>query len=154
MADFKDVLTGLIFGTVLKSADNMGVKPILLGCQSAKVLGPIIATLSQQFIGKAPPKDMNELMTDMETMAKVSGVLGKEFEMSYTGNTVKMKTVECPWLEMAKYGKSIGYKACPLCGIMILLIGAIEFVNTVQVSDVNVDNNETVCQLTVETEQK
>ncbi|MGQ9722358.1 MAG: hypothetical protein ACUVXA_13665 [Candidatus Jordarchaeum sp.] len=154
MSEFKDFLTGLVFGTILRSADNMGVKPTLLGRQSAAVLGPIINDLAQKFIGKEAPKTREELLTDIETMGKVSGVLGKEFEITHTQNTINIKVVECPWVEMGKYGKTIGYKACPLCGIIVLLMGALEAQNISRVVNISAVNNDTVCELGLEEEQK
>ncbi|WXG39390.1 MAG: hypothetical protein WED07_00915 [Candidatus Freyarchaeum deiterrae] len=154
MSNIIDFFTGLVFGTILGSADKMGIKPMLLGRQSSKVLGPMIGSLAQQFIGKEPPKNMPELVRDLETLGKSTGVLGKEFELSYSENKFSMKIKECPWLEMAKYGKSIGYNACPLCASSIIMMGAIEGMGLSQVIGINVENKDTICQLKLGTEQE
>jgi len=154
MSDTVNLFYGFVFGTILSAADKMGINPMLLGRQSSKILGSMVDSLAQQFLGMAPPKTMEELLKDIEIMGKNFGVFGKEFELSYSGNNLNIKIVRCPWLELCKYGKSVGYKACPLCPTSIILMGAIEATNIAQVLGTNVDNNETVCQLTVKTEQK
>ncbi|MBS7249683.1 MAG: hypothetical protein KIH08_03690 [Candidatus Freyarchaeota archaeon] len=153
MSDTVNLFYGFVFGTILSAADKMGINPTLLGRQSSKILGPMLENLAQQFLGMAPPKTIEEFMKDLEIVGK-NFVFGKEFQLSYSGNNLSMKLVQCPWLEMCKYGKSIGYKACPLCATSVMLMGAIEATNIVQVMGVNVDNNETVCQLTVKMEPK
>jgi hypothetical protein len=154
MQDLKDFLTGLVFGTILSSADKMGINPMLLGRQSSKVLGPMIGNLAQQTINKNPPKTMEELVKDLETFVKGSDIFGKGFELNYSGNTFSMKINECLWLEMCKYGKTIGYKACPLCSTMIIMMGLIEAMGISQVVGINVDNNEATCELKMAMEQK
>ncbi len=154
MPDVINFFTALIYGTILSAADRIGINPMLLGRQSSQILGPMIENLAQQFIGMAPPKDMEELKKDLEMFGKNTGVFGKEYEWNNSGNCFSAKVVECPWLEMAKYGKSIGYKACPLCGITIILLGAIEAMGLSQVVGINVDNDETVCKLKLATERK
>lgn len=154
MSDTVNLFYGFVFGTILSAADKMGINPLLLGRQSSKILGPMVENLAQQFLGMAPPKTMEEIVKDLEIVGKNFGVFGKEFEWSYSGNNLNIKIVQCPWMEMLKYGKSIGYKACPLCATSVILMGTIEATNIVQVLGINVDNNETVCQLTVKMEPK
>ncbi|MEM3564264.1 MAG: hypothetical protein QXR19_13595 [Candidatus Jordarchaeaceae archaeon] len=154
MSDTVNLFYGFVFGTILSAADKMGINPMLLGRQSSKILGPMVENLAQQFLGMAPPKTMEELVKDLEIVGKNFGVFGKEFECSYSGNNLSMKIVQCPWLEMCKYGKSIGYRACPLCATSVMLMGTIEATNIVQVMGINVDNNEAVCRLTVKMEPK
>jgi hypothetical protein len=154
MSDMMDIFNGLVFGTLLSSADKIGVNPILLGRQSAKILSPMIDGLAQQFLGMTSPKNMEELLKYLEMMGQKFGILGKEFELNCTGNIFKLKVVECPWKEMSKYGKSIGYKACPLCVITLMLMGAIEGVGLSQVFGFNLDNNDSVCKIEMTLEQK
>lgn len=132
----------------------MGINPILLGRQSAKILAPLITSLAQQLLGMPAPKNMEELLKELEIFGKKFRVLGKEFELNYSGNIFKTKIVECSWKEMCKYGKSIGYKACPLCIAMIMLMSVIEAMGLSQVFGFNLDNNDSVCEIKLTLEQK
>lgn len=55
---------------------------------------------------------------------------------------------------MCKFGKSLGYNACPLCGVTIILMGVIEGMGLNKVMSISVDNNETICKLGLEMERK
>nr|MDO8079413.1 hypothetical protein [Candidatus Freyarchaeota archaeon] len=154
MADMKDFFTGLVYGTILSSADKIGIRPMLLGRQSSKILGPMIGSLAQQFIGKEPPKNMQEFLKVLETIGKDTGVLGKEFELSYLQNKFSLKIKECLWLEMAKYGKTLGYNACPLCGVAVMAMGILEAMNLSQVVGMDVENKDGKCQIKLGTEEK
>lgn len=154
MSDTMNLFNGLVFGTILSSADKMGINPMLIGRQSAKILAPMIDGLAQQFLGLPAPKNMEELLKELEILGKNFGVLGKEFELNYTENKIELKVVECPWKEMSKYGKSIGYKACPLCVIEIMLMGAIEGAGLSQIFGFNLENSEATCKIEAALEQK
>jgi hypothetical protein len=154
MSDLNDMFNGIVFGTILSSADKIGINPVLLGRQASKVLAPLIENFAQQFLGVSAPKDMNELVKDLEIFGKKFGVLGKEFELSYTGDSFKIKSVECPWKEMAKYGKTIGYKACPICVITIMVMATIEAITHSQVFGLKIENNESTCEVKILLEQK
>ncbi|WXG39392.1 MAG: hypothetical protein WED07_00925 [Candidatus Freyarchaeum deiterrae] len=70
MSELKDFITGLVFGTLLSSADKMGINPMLLGRQASKVLGTLMGNLRHQFIDRDPPKNIEGLLKNLETVGK------------------------------------------------------------------------------------
>jgi hypothetical protein len=147
--------TSLIFGTLLSAADKMGIKPMLLGRQASKILAPILNLLAKQLHVNGTPSNLKELVKDIENITKsFSSTLGMEIEVNFSGNSYTHKLTNCPYLEMAKFGKSIGYKTCPLCGQMIILMGAFSALDSVEVLDSKVENNENVCTVKILLEQK
>lgn len=121
----------IIFGTLLSAADKIGLKPVLLGRQASRILKPLIGNLAQMTVGKDPPSNMEELIEDLKTIVKTGGLSEPEnLEMSFSENCLTSKSTDCIYIDMAKYGKSIGYEACPVCvmGIVVMsLISALDF---------------------------
>ncbi|MEM3586395.1 MAG: hypothetical protein QXO71_03640 [Candidatus Jordarchaeaceae archaeon] len=154
MSGVRDSLNGLALGIILSAADKIGINPILLGRQSAKLLAPMLSGLVKQFLGVPTLKNMEEFLKELEVFSKNFGVLGKEPELNYTGNILKIKVVECYWKEMSKYGKSMGYKACPLCIAAMMMMSVIEGLGLNQVLGLKSESNGAACEVELALEQK
>jgi hypothetical protein len=147
--------TSLIFGTVLSAADKMGIKPMLLGRQASKIMAPIINELSKKLQDKKAPSNLKELVEDLEIINKsLSSIMNYEIETSFSNNCYTEKLTNCAYIEMAKFGKSMGYNACPLCGITIILMGGISALGIAEILDTKVENNENACTLKIFLEPK
>nr|MDO8079417.1 hypothetical protein [Candidatus Freyarchaeota archaeon] len=147
--------TSLIFGTILSAADKMGIKPMLLGRQASKIIASIFGELSRQIQDKEPASNLEELIKDTENITKsFSSILNVGIEASFSDNCYTEKIIDCPYLEMAKFGKSWGYKACPLCGIMLIMMGSISALGFAEILDAKIENNKNTCVLKILIEQK
>lgn len=147
--------TSLIFGTILSAADKIGINPMILGRQASKILAPILGELSAQLQVNKIPSNLGELVKEIENVSKkFSSPLGMEVEVDFSGNCYTHRVTNCAYLGMAKFGKSVGYKACPLCGVMIILMGGLSALGTVEILDAKVENDEKICIIKILLEQK
>jgi len=146
LSELNSFYNAVIFGTLLCAADKIGVKPMLLGRQAATILKPLLETLAKQALGKKPPSNMEELLTYFKEMGKTGGTSDPEkSETSFSENCLHSKVVNCMYLKMAEYGKSIGYTSCPLCATGILAMSLISALGFGEVSDFKVETSGNTC---------
>ncbi|MGQ9721089.1 MAG: hypothetical protein ACUVXA_07180 [Candidatus Jordarchaeum sp.] len=154
MSEMKDFFNAIVYCNVFIAADKMGVTPVLLGRQGATVLAPVIDGLFKQIVGSDPPKTMGEFIKNIEKLGKDTGLYQIEIIADPSENAHKEKITNCIWTEMAKYAKTLGYNACPLCGIAVTIMGGIHALGLGEVNRFEAENNENVCILKLEMQQK
>lgn len=139
----------LLCGSLLIALDKMGIKPALLGRQTARVLTPMMSDIAKNFAKRGEvAKTMDQFIIDFKTATKHLNFLDREsFEMNYSEGVLSMKVPDCMWLDMLNFGKSQGYKTCALCGVGIIITALIAALNLGEVLDIRIDNNEKVCNL-------
>ncbi|WXG39645.1 MAG: hypothetical protein WED07_02225 [Candidatus Freyarchaeum deiterrae] len=146
MPQINSFYNAVIFGTLLSAADKIGMKPMILGRQASKILKPLIGTLAQKAIGKDPPSNMEELIEAIKEIAKNSGLTeSNNLEMNFSGNCLSVKGTDCMYSEMAEYGKSIGYDACPVCVTGVVLMSIIGALGFGEVIDLKIENSGKTC---------
>ncbi|MEM2146141.1 MAG: hypothetical protein QW279_12320 [Candidatus Jordarchaeaceae archaeon] len=135
---------GLIYGTLLRSLDRMGIKPNLISRHAAGVLSQLFDGPAKQVLDKKNLSTVEELMAQIEKLktSKIS-------ENSYSGNTINKKVIGCMYLPLNNTGKSMGYKACPMCIQALLIASSLKALNLGEVKDIQVENNEDTCQLKI-----
>lgn len=154
MSEMKDFFNAIVYCNVFIAADKMGVTPVLLGRQAATVLAPVIDGLFKQIVNSDSPKTMEEFVKDIEKVGKDTGLYQIEIMADPSENVHKEKITNCIWTEMAKYAKTLGYKSCPLCGIAVTIMGGIHALGLGEVNRFEAENNENVCILKLEMQQK
>lgn len=139
----------LLCGSLLIALDKIGIKPALLGRQTARVLAPMMSDIAKNYAKREEvAKTMDQFILDFKTATKHINFLDREsFEMNYSGGILSMKVPDCMWLDMLNFGKSQGYKTCALCGVGIITTALISALNLGEVLDIQIDNNEKVCNL-------
>ena len=146
MPEINSFYNAMVFGTLLSAADKIGLKPMLLGRQASKILKPVIETLAQKTVGKDPPSNVEELIENIKEVAKTGGLLDpSKFEANSSGNCLITKGTDCMYLDMAEYGKSIGYDACPVCVMGVLLMSTISALGFGEVVNFKVENSGKTC---------
>ncbi|WXG41738.1 MAG: hypothetical protein WED07_13410 [Candidatus Freyarchaeum deiterrae] len=145
MTDVNPYHNAMIFGTMLCALDKMGIKPTLIARQTSAVLAPIIGGLSKQLLGKTLPSNMEEFLPQLQESLKTSGILNPKSEISYSNGVLSSKIIDCMYLTMAGFGKSLGYKACPMCAAALILSSALKAINIAEVVDAQVENKEDTC---------
>jgi hypothetical protein len=146
MPQINSFYNAIIFGTLLSAADKIGLKPMLLVRQASKILKPLMGTLSQQINGKDPPSNMEELIESMKEVTKTGGLAEPDkVEMTFSGNCLSMKGTDCMYLDMCEYGKSIGYDACPVCVMGVVIMSTIGALGFGEVADFKVENSGKTC---------
>lgn len=154
MSEMKDFFNAIVYCNVFSAAEKMGVTPVLLGRQAAKVLAPVIDGLFKQIVGSEPPKTMDEFVKNIVKVGKDTGLYQIEIIPDPSENVHKEKITNCIWTEMAKYAKTLGYSACPLCGIAVTIMGGIQALGLGEVNRFEAENNENVCILKIEMQPK
>ena len=145
----------LVYGSLLYVLDKVGVKPALIGRQTARVLAPMFKNISQKYAKADSVKTMDQFLKDAKTAMKKLNIWDQEnFEADYSKGVLSVKIPDCMWLDLANYGKSQGYSACALCGVSVFLTALISTENLGDVLDVQVDNNERVCSLKLVIQEK
>ena len=139
----------VIFSVVLSSLDQVGLSPMFVARLSAGVLAQMLDGPAKHILGAKPPTTVEELMIQMEKL-KTS----RTSEKSYSNGVITMKLVDCMYLNTNSYGKSIGYKACPMCAQALLLSASLKALNLGEVKDIQFENNENTCVLKLELVEK
>jgi hypothetical protein len=146
MPQINSFYNALIFGTLLSAADKIGLKPMLLGRQASKILKPLIGTLTQKTVGKDSPSNMEELIENLKKIAKTGGLAEPDkLEINFSGNCLSVKGTDCMYLDMCEYGKSIGYDACPVCVMAVVLMSIIGALGFGEVLDLKTENSGRTC---------
>jgi hypothetical protein len=117
------------------------------------VLAPVIDGLFKQIAGKEPPATIEEFIKNIEKIGKDTGLYQIEVEEDPSENVHKEKITNCIWREMAKYAKTLGCPACPLCGIAITIMGAICALGLGEVNRFEAENNDNICILKLKIDQ-
>mgnify|MGYP005841271131 CR=1 FL=1 len=136
-------LDSLILGTIVNSLDKMGVNPMLLARQAARAMAPTIGVSIKQLIGKNLPSNLEELCKITEDFIKAARTVDfDKSKISTSGNVLNMKMVDCVYLTQAEFGKSLGYKACPLCVLAFCQSALTSGVNMGETENIQVEYND------------
>ncbi len=152
MREINPFYGAIFFGTILSTLDKMGLNPPLISRQASGVLSQLFEGPAKQVLGAKRPSTVEELMTQIEKL-KTSRPSEKS-EHSFSNGVITMKFVDCMYLSLNGYGKSIGYKACPMCAQALLLSASLKALNLGEVKDIQLENNENTCVLKLELAEK
>ena len=137
-----------VYGSLMNALDKIGIKPTLIGRQTARVLAPTLKGIWQQFTQAEPPKTMDQFVIGYKTAMKILNILDFEsFEVDYSKGVLSVKIPDCMWLDLLNFGKSQGYKACAICSHSIMTTALISAMDLGDVSDIKVENKDKVCYL-------
>ncbi|WXG42205.1 MAG: hypothetical protein WED07_15810 [Candidatus Freyarchaeum deiterrae] len=154
MARWNPIANVLLYGSVLSALDKIGIKPTLIGRQTARVLTPMVNGISKQFAGDEHAKTMDKFIIGYKAAMKNLNIVDIEnFEIDYSKGVLSMKVPDCMWLDLANFGKSQGYGACALCGVSIFTTALIS-IDLGDVLDIKVENKDKVCYLKLVIQEK
>lgn len=109
-------IDALILSTVMSSLDKMGLNPMLVARQGARIIAPTIGAGLQQTVGSHMPTSLEDHCKVSEDCFKAGQTADPDkTKVSCSDNVITMKVVDCAYLTMADFGKSLGYEACPIC---------------------------------------
>ncbi len=150
MVKFNPEYNAIILGMLLSAADKMGINPVLLGRQTSRLLAPLLDGIFKQYIGRGPSSNPEQLLEDIKTIVKAGEISDPEgLELEYSENRFNMKVIECMYLDMANYGKTLGYNACPMCIAGVFFMGLVNSLGIGEVLDFTVENKENSCTLKI-----
>nr|MDO8080433.1 hypothetical protein [Candidatus Freyarchaeota archaeon] len=152
MREINPFYGAIFFGTILSTLDKMGLNPPLISRQASGVLSQLFDGPAKQVLGAKRPSTVEELMTQIEKL-KTSRTSEKS-EHSFSNGVITMKFVDCMYLPLNGYGKSIGYKACPMCAQALLLSASLKALNLGGVKDIQLENSENTCVLKLKLAEK
>jgi hypothetical protein len=149
------LIDALIVGTVVSSLDKIGVNPMLMVRQAT----PIIALLSEasikEAIGKNLPSTVEEYCKICEEMFRPAQTADPDnSKLFYSNGVINMKVVDCAYLTMADLGKSLGYKACPVCMQGFMLSAFLKAINLAEVEKFQVEYKGDTCFVKVKLIEK
>ncbi|MEM3587537.1 MAG: hypothetical protein QXO71_09475 [Candidatus Jordarchaeaceae archaeon] len=139
----------LMYGTLLRALESVGLNPMLITRNASQVLSKMFDGPAKQVLGIQHPSTLEELITKLGAL-KTSG----KYEVSHAEGVINLKLVDCMYLPLNNYGKSIGYKSCPMCAQSLLISGSIKALNLGEVKDIQVENNGNICQLKITLSEK
>ena len=142
----------LIYGTLYNALDKVGLNPALIARNASGVLSKMFDSPAKCVLGAKRPSTVEELITQIEKL-KTSRPLEKS-ENSYSNGIITMKFVDCMYLPLNNYGKSNGYKSCPMCAQSLLISASLKALNLGEVKDIQVENNENTCVLKLKLMEK
>ncbi|WXG41632.1 MAG: hypothetical protein WED07_12860 [Candidatus Freyarchaeum deiterrae] len=142
----------LVFGTLFTALDKVGLNPMLIARNASKMLSQLYDGPAERILGEKHPSTVEELITQMEKL-KTSRTSEKS-ENSYSNGVITMKFVDCMYLPLNNYGKSNGYKSCPMCIQALLLSSSIKALKLGEVKDIQLENNENTCALKLKLAEK
>ena len=112
MVELHPFYNAFFFGTLLSALEKMGINPMLITRQTAKILGPQAELLAKDLTGdKDSPATMDELAKLLEQTIQDTKC-ADQVEGKFSGNSFSMKITNCMYQELADYGKSLGYNNC------------------------------------------
>ena len=146
MPEINPLYHSLIFGTLMSALDNMGISPVLIARQTARILTPIIKDISKQAIGQAPSSNMETFIEQVKASVELGG-LGdpKTFEINFSENVLSSKLSDCMYLNIANFAKSLGYDACPICSMSVTTMGTLSALGFGEVVDFKVECDGKTC---------
>ncbi|WXG42208.1 MAG: hypothetical protein WED07_15825 [Candidatus Freyarchaeum deiterrae] len=145
----------LVYGSLLNALDKIGIKPTLIGRQTARVLAPTLKDIYQKFSGNESAKTMDQFIIDYKAAMKNLNLLDREsFEVDYSKDVLSVKVPDCMWLDILNFGKSQGYKTCALCSHSIFAAAMISTMDIGEVLDIKVENKEKICYLKFAIQEK
>jgi hypothetical protein len=157
MARWDPMAEVLLVGSLLSALDKIGIKPTLIGRQTARVLAPMINDIAQKYAeAEQVAKTWDQFIVDYKTAIKNNlNVYDREsFEMNYSKGVLSMNITDCMWLDMLNFGKSMGYKTCAFCGASVFTTALIATLGLGDVTDIRVENKEKVCSLKLVIQEK
>ncbi|WXG41756.1 MAG: hypothetical protein WED07_13500 [Candidatus Freyarchaeum deiterrae] len=150
MTELNSLYNAIAFGTVLTALDKMGVNPSLVARQASRVLAPMMKELGKQISTQTDAKNLKEFISSWDKIMETAQFADpKGTEASVSNNTLYMKLTNCMFNDMANFGKSQGYPACPICIVNLMVISFIGAQGIGEVADSKVENKENVCKLKV-----
>jgi hypothetical protein len=149
------LVDALIVGTVVSSLDKMGLNPMLLLRQASRVIVPIIGGVLKQAIGANIPSTLEAFCRVCDEMFKPAQTLDPDkSKTSYSNGAIDLKVVDCAYLTMADLGKSLGYKACPVCMQGFMLSAFLKAINLAEVEKFQVEYKGDTCFVKVKLIEK
>ncbi|MEM2143899.1 MAG: hypothetical protein QW279_00940 [Candidatus Jordarchaeaceae archaeon] len=147
-------IDALIVGTVVSSLDKLGVNPMLMIRQATSVIATAEASRSDG-IGKNLPSNIEEFCKICEEGFRPSQTADPDkSKIFYSSGTINMKVVDCAYLAMADLGKSLGYKACPICMQAFMLAAVTRAGKIAEVENFQVDHNGDTCTVKIKLLEK
>ncbi|MBS7248344.1 MAG: hypothetical protein QXN15_10730 [Candidatus Jordarchaeales archaeon] len=141
----------ICFGTLLSALDKIGVSLPIVARQTSQLLEPLMSDYLRGLIGSNDlPKNLHEVKEVIEKLVSVGGIGETKVEVS--DNTLTVSGNDCMYIDMARFGRSLGYNSCPLCVIALMLIALVSVPKIGVVSDTTVTNNGNECciKITIE----
>ncbi|MFB0562165.1 MAG: hypothetical protein ACETWM_13260 [Candidatus Lokiarchaeia archaeon] len=120
-------INSIVFGTLLRAADEIGLPPMLLARQTAKVLAVQLAGIQKQ-MGIKPHKTFEEFIEFFKNQMKDTPEMAdpEKTEITLDGNTINERIVNCLYLSnMSQYAKTLGYQTCPICVSAVLMMASL-----------------------------
>lgn len=146
MVKFNPEYNAIILGILLSAADKMGINPVLLGRQTSRLLAPMLDSIFQKFTGKTLSMNGEGFLEDIKRIVKIGDISDPEkLELEIVDSCFTLKLVDCMYLDMAKYGKIIGYESCPMCIAGVFMIGLFSSLNIGDVLNFKVENKDNSC---------
>lgn len=150
-------INSLVFGTLLRAADEIGIPPMLLARQTAKVLAVQLAGINKQ-MGLKPTTTFEEFVKTFKNNLKNIPEMAdpERTEVILDGNTVNERIVNCLYLSnMAQYAKDLGYQTCPICVSAVLMMGSFSATGICdEFTDFEVETKGDTCFIKLEIREK
>jgi hypothetical protein len=97
-------------------------------------------------VGRKGPSTIEEFCKICTEMFRPSQTADPDkSKLSYSDGVITMKVVDCAYLTMAELGKSLGYKACPLCIQAFMLAVFTRAANISEIEKYQVENSGDTC---------
>jgi hypothetical protein len=139
------LIDALIVGTVVSSLDKIGVTPMLMVRQATSVIAKAKAGFKEG-VDLNLPSDVEEFCKVCTEQFRPSQTADPDkSNLVYSNGVINMKVVDCAFLTMADLGKSLGYKACPLCLQAFMLASTARAAKVAEVENFKVEHNGDTC---------
>lgn len=153
MVRVNPVYNAICVGIIFSALDKIGVSLPLVARQASELLAPNLNDLLR-LIDMEPPKNLEDVKKIIRDALKYIGEAENEeekvmVEINFSDNALSMDVVNCMYLDMANFGKSLGYGACPMCITAVLLSALINALKAGTTSEVKVENNGNECYIKI-----
>jgi hypothetical protein len=153
-------INAMIFGTLLRAADEIGIQPMLLARQTAKIMAVQLAGIRKQ-VGATSAKtsELEELIESAKNNIKLIPGLADpektEIILDKDKNVINERIVNCLYLSnLAQYAKNLGYQTCPICVSAVLMMGVINAQGNYEFTDFKVETKGDTCFIKLELREK
>lgn len=142
----------ICFGTLLSALDKIGVSLPIVARQTSQLLEPLMRDFLKGLIGANDlPKNLREVKEVIEKLVDVGGIGETKVEVS--GNTLTVSGKDCMYIDMSRFGRTLGYPTCPMCVISLMLIALINVSKIGVVTDTIVETNDNECKIKITVEE-
>ncbi len=150
MTQINPLYNAICFGTILSALDKIGISPPIIVRQTSELLTPMLKDILKLVgVEEELPKSMDEALRFIKGFLMRDKVMEK-LDWDVSEDTINLRATGCMFLDLANFGKTLGYKACPICIGVLMMCVFTSILKLGSMSKAEFENNGNECSIKIE----